>query len=93
MHLTSFAYSKKKFSVTTLYRKSYLYIPRNEIARPRSPIPAFTVSVSDLFIPKIGLPIWLQRNKADRTWECITLTDRYVNVEIGRQNIIILFWK
>ncbi len=36
------------------------------------------VSVSDLYIHRSSLPIWLHR---------------YMNVEIGRQNIIILFSK
>jgi hypothetical protein len=42
------------------------------------------VSVSEFYIPMIDLPIWLQKN-----WQL--LTD--VNVNIVRQNIIILFWK
>jgi hypothetical protein len=41
------------------------------------------VSVSNFYIPRIGLPIWLHQNKqADPG-----------NVEVGRQNISILFWK
>ncbi len=43
------------------------------------------VSVSDSYMPRIGLPIRLQQNRqTDR---------RYMNVEIGIQNIMILFWK
>jgi hypothetical protein len=44
------------------------------------------VSVSDLYIPRIGLPVWLQQIGS-------TIAHRYMNVEIGRQAIIILFWK
>ncbi len=29
------------------------------------------VFVSDLYIPRIGLPIWLQQNNADGSWEYI----------------------
>ncbi len=50
------------------------------------------VSVSDLYILKIGLPIWLQINRQTDPGN-IYIAHRYMNVEIGRQNIIILFWK
>ncbi len=43
--------------------------------------------MSDLYIPRIGLPILRQPNK-----EYINFL-KYMNVEIGRQNIMILFWK
>jgi hypothetical protein len=36
------------------------------------------VSVRDLYIPMTVLPIWLQQNR---------------QADLGRQNIIILFWK
>jgi hypothetical protein len=50
-------------------------------------------SVSNLDIPSISLSIWLQQyRQADRSWEYI-IAHRYMNVEIGRQNIIFLFWK
>jgi hypothetical protein len=41
---------------STLYRKSDLCIPRNETVRPRSQF-LHSVSVSDLYIPRIGLAI------------------------------------
>ncbi len=42
-----------------LWRNTYLCIPINETARPRSQfLHPCTVSVSDFFIPKIGLPVW-----------------------------------
>jgi hypothetical protein len=49
-----------------LYQKSYLFIPRNETVWPRSHF-HIHVSVSDLYIPKIGLPIL----QADWSWEYI----------------------
>jgi hypothetical protein len=50
------------------------------------------VSVSDLYIPRIGLPIWLQQNRQADPGN-IEIAHRYMNVEIGRQNITPLFWK
>jgi hypothetical protein len=44
----------------TLYQKSDFCIPRNETAVHNSYI---HVSVSDLYIPRISLPIWLQLKK------------------------------
>jgi hypothetical protein len=47
---------------TTLYRKPDLCIRRNETAGPH--INSYVhVSVSHLYIPRIGLPIWLQQNR------------------------------
>jgi hypothetical protein len=45
------------------------------------------VSVNGLYIP-----IWLQRNKQTDPGN-ILISHRNIIVEIGRQNIIILFWK
>jgi hypothetical protein len=50
------------------------------------------VSVSDLYIIRNDLPIWLQKNRQTDP-ENIYITHRFINVEIGWQNIIILFWK
>ncbi len=48
-------------------RKSDLCILGNETARPHS---QFLYSVNDLYIPRIGLPIWLQQNRhTDPAWE------------------------
>ncbi len=49
------------------------------------------VSVSDLYIPRIGPHISLQQ-KADRSWKYINFSQIY-EFRTGRQNIIILFWK
>ncbi len=77
----------------TLYRKSDLCIPINEIARPYSQflLHLLHVSVSNLYIPNIGLPIWLQQNR--QTILGIYKARRCMNVEIGRHNIIVLFSK
>jgi hypothetical protein len=75
----------------TLYQKSNLCILRNETVRPRSQFINIHVSVSDLYISKIGLPIWL--HQIGRPVVGIYKSLRYMNVEIGRQNIIILYWK
>ncbi len=69
--------------------------PRNKLLSlvPNSYI---HVSVSDLYISRIGLPIWLpnwlQQNRQINPGN-ISIAHRYMNVEIGRQNIIILFWQ
>jgi hypothetical protein len=60
----------------TLQRKSDLYTPGKETARPQSQIPNFQihVSVSDLYIPKIGPPIF---QWADRLWEYISRSQKH----------------
>ncbi len=71
-----------------LQRKSRLCIPFLGIARPQS--------VSDLYIPRIGPHIWLHQNRQTDPGNmyCISLTaDICMSVGIGRQHIIILFWK
>ncbi len=76
--------SRKREGSTALYQKFETYIPRNEIAQPRSQF-YVQVAVSDLYIPTIGP---LQTDGGN-----IYMAHRYANVETGRQNIIILFWK
>ena len=46
--------------------------------------------VSDLYIPRMSLPIWLQQNRQTDPGN-IQIVHSYMNVEIGRQNIMILF--
>jgi hypothetical protein len=50
------------------------------------------VAVSNLYISGIGLPIWLQQNRKTNSGN-IKISHRYMNVEIGRQNITILVLK
>ncbi len=69
-----------------LYRKLEKNIPRKETARSQSQfLHSYTLSVSDLYIPTIGLPIWLQK-KIDRSWEYVKRSQMYEygNWEQGR---------
>ncbi len=50
------------------------------------------VSVSDLYIPRIGLPIWCSKIGRPILEIYKSLTETWVT-EIGRQDIIILFWE
>ncbi len=50
------------------------------------------VSVSDLNIPRISLHILLQQTRQTDPGNKL-FTHRYMNGKIGKQNIIILFWK
>ncbi len=62
--------------------KNLIYVfPEMKLLVPSSYI---HLSVSEIYVPRIGLPIWLQKN-----WQSLT----EMNVNIVRQNIIILFWK
>jgi hypothetical protein len=65
--------------LTALYRKSKLCIPRNEMCGlvPNSYI---YVSVSDLYIPRLGLPHCLQQNRQTNP-EYILIAHRHMNVE------------
>jgi hypothetical protein len=44
------------------------------------------VSVSDLNIPRIGLPIWLQTSRQNNPGN-IQIAYRYMNLEIGKQTL------
>jgi hypothetical protein len=46
----------------TLYRNSHLWIPRNETAQPHSQF-LYLCICEGFYIPRIGLPIWLQQNR------------------------------
>jgi hypothetical protein len=70
---------------------SILVFPEKELCS-LSPNSYIHVSVSDLYIPRIGPYIWLQQNKQTDPGN-IWISHRYMSVGIGRQNIIILFWK
>ncbi len=63
-----------------LQRNFDLCIPREEIARPQSQF-HINVSVSDLCIPTIGPPIFLQQNRqTDRGNIHIYIAHRNMNV-------------
>ena len=57
-----------------------------------SPSFCFPCFCERFIIPRIGLPIGLQQNKQTDPGN-ILISHRYMSVGIGRQNIIILFWK
>jgi hypothetical protein len=54
------------------------------------PIPTFMCLSTNLYIPRICPHIWLQQNRQTDPGN-IKISHRYMNVGIGRQNIIILF--
>ncbi len=60
-----------------LYKKSDLFLPEMKL-RGLIPNSYIHVSMSVVYIPRICLLIFLQQS---------------MNMEIGRQNIITLFWK
>ncbi len=74
-----------------LQRKSYLPIPFLKL-RGLSLNIHIHVSVSDLYIPRIGPHIWLQQNRQTDPGN-IKVSHRYMSVGVRRQNAIILFWK
>ncbi len=74
-------------NITTHCTENPFYVfPEMEL-RDLVPSSYIHVSVSDLYIPRIGLPIWLQQNRQTDPG----IVNRYMNLEIGRPNIIILF--
>ncbi len=68
-------------------KKSKQVFPKKEL-RGHSPNSYIHVSVSDLYIPTIGLPILLQENK----WTDCGIY-RSLNVEIGTEAAQFFFWK
>ncbi len=60
--------------------------------RGHSPNSYVQVSVSDLYIPIIGLPILQQENRCTNRGN-IKIAHRHVNVEIGTEAAQFLFWE
>ncbi len=60
--------------------------------RGLSPNSYIHASVSDLQIPRIGPHIWLQQNRQTDPGD-IKISHRHMSIGIGRQNILVLFWK
>jgi hypothetical protein len=71
----------------TLQRNPIYVLPEKEL-RGLSPNFHIHVSVSDLYIPRIGPHIFLQQ-KADRLWEYINR----MNMEIGTEGGHFLCWE
>jgi hypothetical protein len=76
-----------------LYRKLEKNIPRKETARPQSQfLRSYTVSVSDLYVPTIGLSIWLQQNRWTDPGN-ICIAHRCMNMRVGNNARKFDFWE
>ncbi len=67
--------------------KNPIYVFPEMKPRGLVPISYIITSVSDLYIPRIGLPIRLQQNRQANPG-ILQIAKRYLNVETGRQNIM-----
>jgi hypothetical protein len=66
-----------KIPYFALYRKNPIYVFPEEELRGLSPNFYIHVSVSDLYIPRIGPHIWLQQNRPTQSWKYINLSQIY----------------
>jgi hypothetical protein len=83
---------KVLYSPTTHCNENPIYVfPEKELCG-LSPNFHIYVSVSNLYIARIGPHFWLQQNRQTDLGN-IKIAHRYMSVGIGGQNIIILLWK
>ncbi len=73
-----------------LYQKSDLCIPKIKLGGLVANF-YIHVSVNNLYIPRISLPIWLQQNRQNRSGN-IYIADRYVKVETRDRTLQFCFW-
>ncbi len=87
LQVGAISFCKHRYN-NSLYWKSNWCIPRNETARPCSQF--LHSCICERFIYFQDRSVFLVSAKsADRSWH-VYIAHRYMNVEIGRQNIVIL---